>query len=102
MDDRQQTLLTGPDDGETLVGILDHITFQNAENGFLVGRFIREDARQPITIKGSLYNVREGQTLKLWGAWEHHPDYGRQFAVGAFLAMEPQTIEGIQRFLISA
>lgn len=102
MDDRQQTLLTGPDDGETLVGILDHITFQNAENGFLVGRFIREDARQPITIKGSLFNVREGQTLKLWGAWEHHPDYGRQFAVGSFLAVEPQTIEGMQRFLISA
>lgn len=86
---------------QTLVGILDHITYQNPENSFLIGRFLPEAARAPITVKGRLFNVREGQTLKLWGDWEEHREYGRQFAVSAFLVSEPTTLEGMERYLAS-
>ena len=66
---------------QALVGILERITYQNPENSFLIGRLQPEASRAPITVKGTMFNVHEGQTLKLWGGWEEHPEYGRQFAV---------------------
>ncbi|MCZ6472057.1 MAG: ATP-dependent RecD-like DNA helicase [SAR324 cluster bacterium] len=86
---------------QALVGILERITYQNPENSFLIGRFLPEEARMPITVKGRMFNVHEGQTLKLWGGWEEHRDYGRQFAVSAFLVSEPTTLEGMERYLAS-
>ena len=88
-------------DEPTLEGILDRITFQNPENHFLIGRMVVTDAKAPVTIKGVLYNVREGQTVRLWGRWEEHPEYGRQFAATAFLVVEPTTLEGMERYLAS-
>ena len=86
---------------QSLVGILERITYQNPENGFLIGRLKPEASKTPITVKGSMFNVREGQTLKVWGGWEEHPEYGRQFAVSAFLVPEPTTREGMERYLAS-
>jgi len=86
---------------ETLVGTLETITFQNPETGFLVGRFVPEKEKTQVTVKGLLFNVHEGQSLKLWGNWEEHPQYGMQFAVSAHLHVEPTTTEGIERYLAS-
>lgn len=82
-----------------LLGTLEHVTFQNEENGFLVGRFLVQDTRAPITIRGILTGVRAGETLKLWGNWEEHPRYGRQLLVESHLVMEPATLEGMELYL---
>lgn len=84
---------------QTLVGILERITFQNTENGFVIGRLYREKKHKTVTVKGVLGNVREGETLKLWGRWETHPTYGPQFAVSSALVMAPATLEGMERYL---
>lgn len=84
---------------EMLEGTLERVTFQNAENGFLVGRFLVQGMREPITIRGILFGVREGESLKLWGSWEQHPRFGQQFLVASHLVMQPTTLEGIQRYL---
>ena len=86
---------------ETLVGTLEHITFQNPESGFLVGRLQPEGAKQTVTVRGAMFNVREGQTVKVWGRWEEHRDYGLQFDVKDFLVVEPTSLEGMQRYLAS-
>ncbi|MCH7478248.1 MAG: ATP-dependent RecD-like DNA helicase, partial [SAR324 cluster bacterium] len=86
---------------ETLMGILERITYQNPENGFLIGRILQQGERDLTAIKGSLFNVYEGQPLKLWGHWEEHREYGPQFVVSAFLVVEPTTLEGIERYLAS-
>jgi exodeoxyribonuclease V alpha subunit len=83
----------------TLVGVLERITFANADNGFVIGRVLAEGQREPVTVKGVLGAVREGETLKLWGSWEEHPTYGLQFAVSSSLVLEPTTLEGIERYL---
>ncbi|MBI3993823.1 MAG: ATP-dependent RecD-like DNA helicase [Candidatus Lambdaproteobacteria bacterium] len=94
--------MTAPTAGtETLEGILEHITYQNPESGFLVGRLQPEGARQTVTVRGAMFNVREGQTVKVWGRWEEHRDYGLQFDVKEFLVIEPTSLEGMQRFLSS-
>ena len=84
---------------QALVGTLERITFANADNGFLIGRFLVEGQRDPVTVKGVLGNVGEGETLKVWGVWEEHPTYGLQFAVSSALPMEPTTLDGIERYL---
>ena len=98
----EQPQMDQPDGGETLVGILDHITFQDPESGFLIGRLMGERSREPVTIKGNLFNVSEGQTVKVWGAWEEHRTFGTQFRVDAFLVVEPTSLVGMERFLISS
>ena len=84
---------------QTLVGVLERITFANEENGFVIGRFREEKGGEQITIKGVLGSVREGETLKVWGVWEEHPTYGPQVAVDSALVIEPTTLEGIERYL---
>lgn len=86
---------------ETLTGILEHITYQSPEGGFLVGRLQPDQLRHPVTIRGTLFNVHEGQSLKLWGRWEEHRDYGLQFDVKDFLVVEPTSLEGMRRYLAS-
>ncbi len=84
---------------ETLTGILEHITYQSPEGGFLVGRLQPEPLQHPVTIRGTLFNVHEGQSLRLWGRWEEHPDYGLQFKVQDFMVVEPTSLEGMRRYL---
>jgi exodeoxyribonuclease V alpha subunit len=86
---------------EVLQGALERITYQNPDNGFLIGRLAREKERDTLTIKGRLPGVREGETLKVWGSWEEHRTYGPQFAVTSFLVLEPTSLEGIERYLIN-
>ena len=84
---------------KVLVGTLERITYQNEENGFIIARFYEQEGRESFTVKGVLGNVREGETLKVWGVWEDHPTYGLQFAVSSALVMEPATLDGIERYL---
>ena len=107
MDDRTLNLIEperppgGAEGGRPLVGLLDRITFQNPDSGFTIGRLLAEGTRHPITIKGLLFNVSEGRTLKLWGSWEEHREYGAQFKVERYQEVEPTTLEGMERFLSS-
>jgi exodeoxyribonuclease V alpha subunit len=87
---------------ETLVGTLDRITYQNPDNGFLVGRFVRERDANPVTIRGNFTNVHEGETLKLLGNWDDHPRFGHQFLVESYEITEPTSLEGIERFLAAS
>ena len=78
-------------------GILERITFQNEENGYMVARL--QTATESLTIVGYLPNVSTGESLRLSGEWVLHPTYGRQFKVEAFDVLPPVTVEGIERYL---
>jgi exodeoxyribonuclease V alpha subunit len=84
---------------QTLVGILEHITYQNPENGFLVGKFQCEGGKLPITIRGRMFHVREGESLKLQGDWEDDARFGRQFVVLSYEVSPPTTLKGMERYL---
>ena len=86
---------------QVLVAVLEHITYANEENGFVIGRVRDEKSGEVLTVKGVLGPAKEGETLKLWGEWEEHPTYGPQFAVASALVMEPTSLEGIERYLAS-
>jgi len=87
---------------EAITGHLEHITFSNDENGFLVGRLSVDEGgrfRGEAVIRGILPSVRKGERIKIWGNWEEHPSYGTQFHVRSFLVLEPATLEGIALYL---
>ncbi len=86
---------------QVLVAVLEHITYANEDNGFVIGRVRDEKSGELLTVKGVLGAAKEGETLKLWGEWEEHPTYGPQFAVASALVMEPTSLEGIERYLAS-
>ena len=83
----------------SLIGTLERVVYSNPENGFLIGTFLEENTVSPITIKGVVFEIQDQQKLHLKGNWENHPQYGKQFAVREYMTVEPNTREGIERYL---
>jgi exodeoxyribonuclease V alpha subunit len=86
---------------ETVQGILESITYQSDDSGFMVGKLSSEPKEQLIVFRGSVYSVSIGETLKLEGYWTNHKTYGHQFHVSQFTCVEPTTTKGILRYLAS-
>ena len=86
---------------ETLEGSLERTVYSNPENGWSVVRLAVAGRREPVTAVGSLAGVQPGERLRLRGAWEEDPKFGRQFKIATFETVAPTTLEGIERYLAS-
>jgi exodeoxyribonuclease V alpha subunit len=84
-----------------LTGTLQRVVYAQPERGFMIARFLLEDGDTLVTVKGTLFQVGEHETLRLKGHWEDHRVYGPQFVVEEFMPVQPSTLEGITRFLSS-
>ena len=84
---------------ENIQGTLDHITFQNQENGFTVARLLQKGGAEPVTVVGTLAGVPVGSTLLLTGSWTLDARFGRQFRVEQYQLIKPNTLAGIERYL---
>ncbi|MDD6038578.1 MAG: ATP-dependent RecD-like DNA helicase [bacterium] len=82
---------------ETITGYIDHIIFQNAENGYTVLELVCDETM--ITCVGSLAGVTDGMNVELQGEYTEHPSYGRQFKVRQFEEKEPEDEIAIERYL---
>lgn len=85
----------------SLVGTIDRVVYEQAETGFMIANFIPEGKSDPITIKGTIFNVGEQSLIEVKGRWETHKTYGKQLAVAEFAPVLPKTTVGIERFLSS-
>src|SRR5947209_640349 len=70
-----------PNEGETLDGVLERITYLNEENGYTVAKLKVPRQKKPVTIAGHLPSISVGEGLRIEGKWVNHPQYGRQFLV---------------------
>lgn len=84
-----------------LEGRLEHITYHNPHNHYMVARLSVGQSRKNVTVIGVLPGVAPGQNLSLNGTWETHPKYGEQFKVHSFEVTLPETIDGIRAYLES-
>lgn len=82
-----------------LEGTLEYIIYQNEANGWSVVRLAVDG--QPVTATGPLFGVHAGERLRLQGGWVTNRDYGEQFEVHSYLALMPDTLTGIERYLAS-
>ena len=80
-------------------GILEEIIFQNEVNGYTVGIFETEE--EQITIVGYLPFISKGDSLKIYGKFVEHKDYGEQFKIETFEKLVPKTLGALEKYLAS-
>ncbi len=81
-----------------LSGSVESVVYRNSANDYTVIELATEDGRL-VTAVGSLPYVGEGETVRLFGSWTHHSEYGEQFSVTAFEKELPSTAADILRYL---
>lgn len=78
-------------------GEVTDIIYQNDVNSYTIAVF--ETDEEETTIVGYLPFVKSGDTLKLEGKFVEHKDYGRQFKVGTFEKLMPETLGALEKYL---
>ena len=82
---------------EKLIGYVDHIIYQNSENGYTVLVLIVDE--EEVTCVGTLLGVTDGMNVEMNGDFTDHPTYGRQFKATGFLEKDPEDEMAIERYL---
>lgn len=79
--------------------VVEHITYQNPENGWSVMRVNVKGYKDLVTLTGSLLDVPVGSVLLCEGDWRVDTRYGQQFVVQSWTEVMPATIYGIEKYL---
>ena len=82
---------------ETISGYVEHIIFQNTENGYTVMNLVSQDGE--LTCVGACRGLEQGETITAQGEYTDHPVYGRQFKITGFQVTAPQDAAGMERYL---
>ena len=78
---------------------IDHITYQNQENGYSVLQASVKGFREKQTLVGTFHEVTVGACLVVEGEWKVDKRYGRQFAAQSWEEELPATIVGMEKYL---
>lgn len=84
---------------ETISGYVEHIIFQNKENGYTVMNLAVEG--EEITCVGMCRGLTQGETISAQGDYMEHPVYGTQFKIDSFHTVTPKDSAGMERYLAS-
>jgi len=82
-----------------LDGLVERITYYNAENGYTVLRLNARGHSDLITVVGTLPEITPGESLRLQGQWNTNAQYGKQFKAEKCEQVLPATIEGLKKYL---
>ena len=84
---------------EVLSGLVERVTFHNAETGFCVLRVKLRGQRDLATLVGHAALVSAGEFVSASGAWANDRTHGLQFRAAFLKATAPTTLEGIEKYL---
>src|SRR6201981_3857270 len=84
---------------EVLGGLVGRVTFPNPESGFCVLRIKARGQRDLITVLGHAAMISAGEFVQASGTWINDRTHGVQFRASFLKAMQPTTIEGIEKYL---
>ena len=85
---------------ESVRGIVDRVTYHNADNGFSILRvFPFNNPLQQETVVVHQTKVFAGATMEFSGAWTTHPQYGRQFQATQAVERKPATSAALEKYL---
>jgi exodeoxyribonuclease V alpha subunit len=92
-----------------LRGVVERITYQNPENGYVVARLVPErggpeaeaarDEQRLVTIIGNMADLAPGEAVVLQGWWVNDAKHGWQFKVVDYRTTLPATTQGLKRYL---
>jgi exodeoxyribonuclease V alpha subunit len=84
---------------EEIAGLVERVTFFNADSGFAILRVKVRGQRDLVTVLGSLPSVSAGEWLTAKGWWVRDKEHGLQFKAQVLKAVPPTTSEGVERYL---
>ncbi len=85
---------------ERVRGIVDRVTFHNADNGWTVLRVTPFDhPHQQETVIVHQTKVFAGATMEFFGSWTINPKYGRQFNATRAVEHRPATSAALEKYL---
>lgn len=84
---------------ESLSGLIEHVTFHNPDNGFVVLRVKARGHRALVTIVGQTPRAVPGEYVEAEGSWKVDSEHGEQFQAKELRTSAPSTAEGIEKYL---
>ena len=90
-----------PSDHEVLTGLVERVTYQNAENGFCVLRVKARGQRELVTLVGHAAAISAGEWITASGCWVNDRTHGQQFKARFLKTSAPTSVEGIEKYLAS-
>ncbi len=85
---------------EQIEGKISKIIFRNEENHYTIA-LLKTPDKQTYTVVGNLYQIGIGDNVKLTGSFYEHPVYGKQFKIGSYEIILPETVDEIEKYLES-
>lgn len=87
------------EDMEKINGYVEHIVFQNKENGYTVMNLVQNG--EEITCVGMCKGLSQGENISAEGEYIEHPVYGSQFKITAYETVAPKDSASMERYLAS-
>ena len=84
---------------EVLAGLVERVTFHNAENGFCVLRAKARGHRDLVTVIGHAAVISAGEWITASGEWINDRAHGQQFKARFLKTSAPSSIDGIEKYL---
>jgi exodeoxyribonuclease V alpha subunit len=86
---------------EVLAGLIERVTYHNAENGFCVLRARARGHRDVVTVVGHAATIAAGEWITASGEWVNDRTHGQQFRARFLRASPPTSADGIEKYLSS-
>jgi exodeoxyribonuclease V alpha subunit len=86
---------------EVLAGLVERVTYHNAENGFCVLRAKARGHRDLVTVVGHAAVISAGEWITASGEWINDRTHGQQFKARFMRTSAPTSIDGIEKYLSS-
>jgi exodeoxyribonuclease V alpha subunit len=86
---------------EVLAGLVERVTYHNAENGFCVLRAKARGHREMVTVVGHAATIAAGEWITASGQWVNDRTHGQQFKARFLRTSPPASADGIEKYLSS-
>ena len=86
---------------EVLAGLVERVTYHNAENGFCALRAKVRGHRDVVTVVGHAAAIAAGEWITASGDWVNDRTHGQQFKARFLRTSLPDSADGIERYLSS-
>ena len=86
---------------EVLAGLVERVTYRNAENGFCVLRAKARGHRDVVTVVGHAATIAAGEWITASGDWVNDRTHGQQFKARFLRTSPPTSADGIEKYLSS-
>lgn len=89
---------------ERLTGTVQKIIYQNQDNGFTIFLLDPDELdlfSRYITVKGTFFQLAEGEHMKVSGEYKNDPKYGKQFVADHYEPVLPDRLDLLEQYLAS-